>query len=381
MLTRIWQLIIKEFIQFRRDRLMAIFLFTFPLLQLVLVAQTAGAEVADLPLAVLDQDNSRVSRALIQALDNTEELYLAYLPGSLDEVKWLLDHGQAQVAVVIPPNFNQELLAASGLPQVQVLVDGTNVTAGSAALHAAEGVIQSYLARQWSELVSAALPGGTGAAVAGPPVDLRTTIRFNPQLNGKYVAIPGLFAFVVYQVAVIVAAVALVRERELGTLEQLAVTPVRRIELLAGKIIPAVCVGLINFSVLFLVVVGVFHIPMRGSWLLLFQLSALFIMAEAGWGLMISSVARSQQQAVLIVFPLAMLDLSLSGYLVPVENMPLALRVLSAFSPLRHYMTILKAIMLRGADLTTLWPSVLALAALAVAVILLTWRNVARTLD
>ena len=177
-------------------------------------------------------------------------------------------------------------------------------------------------------------------------------------------AIPGLFAFVVYQIAMVVASVTIVRERELGTLEQLAVTPVRRGELLTGKAIPAVLIGLVNFLVLLAVVVGVFNIPLRGSLALLIALSILFIVAEVCVGLLVSAVSKSQQQAVLVVFPLAMVDLALSGYLVPVESMPRGLQVLSLFSPLRHYMKILKDIMLKGADMSTLWPSALALAGL-----------------
>jgi ABC-2 type transport system permease protein len=206
-------------------------------------------------------------------------------------------------------------------------------------------------------------------------------VRFNPLLNGKYVAIPGLFAFAVYQVAMVVASVTLVRERELGTLEQLAVTPVRRIELLSGKGVPAILVGVANFALLLAVVVGVFQIPMRGSYALLFALSTLFIAAEVGIGLLISAVSRSQQQAVLMVFPLAMVDLALSGYLVPVEAMPRGLQVLSLFTPLRHYMKILKDIMLKGADISTLWPSALALIGLALVVGLLALRNVARNFE
>lgn len=375
MFTRTWQVIVKELFHFRRDRALTAFLFLFPVLQLVLVAQTAGSAVGDLSLAVWDQDHSPASRAVAQALDNTRELTLTYQPTSSDAIARLLDRGLAAAAVVIPPNFGADLVAPAAEPaQIQVIIDGANVSSGSAALSAAEGAITAALLR-W-------LAGATDAAVAaGGPVALETLVRFNPELNGKFVAIPGLFAFVVYQVAMVVASVTIVRERELGTLEQLAVTPTRRIEILTGKAIPAIFVGLVNFLVLYGVVVGVFHVPMRGSWALLFLLSALFVAAEVGVGLMVSAVSRSQQQAVLLVFPLAMIDLSLSGYLVPVESMPQGLQMLSLFSPLRHYMKILKDIMLKGADLSTLWPSALALAGLALVVGLLALRNVARNFE
>ncbi len=378
MLARTWQVIVKELLHFRRDRVLTAFLFVFPVLQLVLVAQTAGSNPTNLPLAVFDQDNSPASRLIVQALDNTSELGLRYLPGSIQDVERLLDTGQAALAVIIPPRFAADLDDAGASAQVQIIVDGSNVSSSGTALSTAEGAITSALYRF---LAGRASPRIDGGAVQTPPVQLQQIVRFNPDLNGKFVAIPGLFAFVVYQIAMVVASVTIVRERELGTLEQLAVTPVRRGELLTGKAIPAVLIGLVNFLVLLAVVVGVFNIPMRGSLALLIALSILFIVAEVCVGLLVSAVSKSQQQAVLVVFPLAMVDLALSGYLVPVESMPRGLQVLSLFSPLRHYMKILKDIMLKGADMSTLWPSALALAGLALVVGLLALRNVARNFE
>jgi ABC-2 type transport system permease protein len=374
MFSRTWQIIVKELLHFRRDRVLTAFLFVFPLMQLVLVAQTAGSEPTNLPLAVWDQDRSAVSRQVARALDNTTELALRYLPISLAEVERLLDTGQAAAAIIIPPGFAVDLERSGSPAALQVVVDGSNVSSGSSALAAAEGAITSTLLQRLAGDVKL-------AALLASPVELQTLVRFNPELKGKYVAIPGLFAFVVYQVAMVVASVTLVRERELGTLEQLAVTPVRRIELLSGKALPAILVGMANFSLLLIAVVAIFQIPMRGSYILLFALSALFIVAEVGIGLLISAVSRSQQQAVLLVFPLAMVDLALSGYLVPVETMPRGLQVLSFFTPLRHYMKILKDIMLKGADISTLWPSALALAGLALVVGLLALRQVARSFE
>jgi ABC-2 type transport system permease protein len=379
MLARTWQIIVKELVHFRRDRVLTAFLFLFPVLQLFLVAQTAGSDVSNLSLAVFDQDRSALSRQVAQALDNTSELALRYTPGSLGQVQWLLDTGQASAAVVIPPDLAASLDAAGTPAQVQVLVDGSNVTAGSAALSTAEGAITATLVRT---LVNR---GGSALAPAGPaaasPVALRIAVRFNPELEGRYVAIPGLFAFIVYQVAMVVASVTLVRERELGTLEQLAVTPVRRVELLTGKAIPAILIGMANFLLLLAVVTGPLGVPMRGSFALLTGLSALFVATEVAVGLMVSALSRTQQQAVLIVFPLAMLDFALSGYLVPVESMPEASQVLSLFSPLRHYLKILKDIMLKGADMSTLWPSALVLAGLALVVGLMALRNVMRSFE
>lgn len=379
MIARTWQVIVKEFLHFRRDRTLTAFLLLFPMLQLILVAQTAGQDAANLPLAVLDQDNSATSRQIITALDNTRELVLRYLPGNMDEIERLMDTGQVLVVVIIPPRFAANLVSAGEPSQVQVIVDGSNVSGGSAALGAAEGAVRSTLGRVLSG--RGGLSASTAAGLSGPPVDLQAVIRFNPDLNGRFVAVPGLFAFIVYQIALLVASVTLVRERELGTLEQLAVTPVHPVELLVGKALPAVLIGMVNFVLMLLLVVGVFDIPMRGSYALLLALTALFVAAEVAVGLLVSALSKSQQQAVLIVFPLAMVDLALSGYLVPVETMPKALQLLSYISPVRHYMKILKDIMLKGADLSTLWPSMLALSGLALVVGLLALHNVLRSFE
>jgi ABC-2 type transport system permease protein len=214
-----------------------------------------------------------------------------------------------------------------------------------------------------------------------PRLDLRPTIRFNQTLDGRKYAIPSQLAFIVYQVTLAVAALTLARERELGTLEQLSVTPLRRFELLTGKAIPSASIGLIDFAIMLFIVVRAYNIPMRGSWGLLFVLTALFVVVEVSWGMMISSISRTQQQAVLFVFLLAMTDVTLSGYLVPVERMPLGLKAVSIFSPIRHYMTILRSIMLKGADLITLWPEALVLLVLGVGMAYLSMRNVAKAFE
>lgn len=371
MLARIWHVIIKEFIQFRRDRLLTTFLFTFPVMQLVLMAQATGSDATNLRTAILDRDHSRTSRGLAQALDNTEELIVYYFPTSEGEVTHLLDSGQANLAVVIPPGFERDLLDPNLCPQVQIIADASNSMAGSVGLRTAEGAITSYLYH---------LLAGKRASTA-PRLELRPMIRFNQSLDGRNYAIPSQLAFIVYQVALAVAALSLARERELGTLEQLSVTPLRRFELLTGKAIPSAIIGLIDFTIMLFVVVGPYHIPMRGSWGLLFLLTTFFVAAEVSWGMMISSISRTQQQAVLFVFLLAMTDVTLSGYLVPVDRLPVGLKIISVFSPIRHYMIILRSIMLKGADLMALWPQALALLALGVGMACWSMRNVARAFE
>ena len=191
-------------------------------------------------------------------------------------------------------------------------------------------------------------------------------VRYNPTFNVSFFVISAQLGFIVYQVALIVASLGLTRERELGTLEQLLVTPMRRIELIIGKSVPALVVAAINFVITFVIVTQVFHLPMSGSFPLLFGLSLLFIVAEIGWGLMISAISHNQQQAVLFVFVLAMMDVAFSGYTVPVERLPQAMQIISQFFPLQHYLQIIRGVMLKGSDLTILWPQALALIGLAI---------------
>jgi ABC-2 type transport system permease protein len=375
MLARIWHIIIKEFIQLSRDRLLTLFLFTFPAMQLVLMAQATGSGATNLSTAILDQDHSHTSRGLTQTLDNTEELVLCYFPADEGEVAHLLDSGQANLAVVIPPDFERDLFDPNASPQVQIIADGSNSMAGNVGLGTAEGVIKDYLYRLMAE------KGTSSASGTVPRLELRPTVRFNQTLDGRKYAIPSQVAFIVYQVTLAVAALTLARERELGTLEQLSVTPLRRFELLTGKAIPSAIIGLIDFTIMLFIIVNAYTIPMRGSWGLLFALTTLFVAVEVSWGMMISSISRTQQQAVLFVFLLAMTDVTLSGYLVPVDRMPLGLKAVSIFSPIRHYMTILRSIMLKGADLSTLWPEALALLVLGAGMAYLSIRNVAQAFE
>jgi ABC-2 type transport system permease protein len=374
MLGRIWQIIVKEFIQFVRDRMLGLFLFTFPVMQLVLVAQATSSDAVNLSMAVLDEDKSTASRGLIQALHNADGLTVDYFPADENEVRWLIDTGQATAAAIIPPGFESDLQGGDR-PKVQIVADGSNTIAANTALQTAEGAINSYLYR-WladNDLVA--------AVDMSSRLDVRSVFRFNPTLDHRFYAIPAQLAFIVYQVTLAIAALVLARERELGTLEQLIVTPLRRFELLIGKAACPAVIGLIDFTLMLAIVVGIYHIPMRGSWELLFLLTALFVAAEVSWGMMLSSISRTQQQAIMFVFMIAMVDIALSGYLVPVDTMPFGLQMISTVSPIRYYITILRAIMLKGADLTTLWPETLVLAALTVGIATISLHNVARDFE
>ncbi len=372
MLGRIWNLVVKEYIQLVRDRLMTGFLLLFPAAQLMLLAQATGQGIHELSLAVVDLDRSSESRGLSRALDNVPELAWRYQPADADALTGLIEEGQAVAGLVIPSGFGEALAGGRGAPPVQLILDGSNTAVAATAKAAAEGVLNAYLQ---------GLAAERGMAAEAASVELRIDVRYNPALKTRLFTIPAQMGFIVYQVTLAVASLAFARERELGTLEQLLVTPLRRFELITGKAILAWLVGGLDFLLMYAVVVRLFAIPMRGAFVLLLACSLFFIAVEIGYGVVISSFARTQQQAILYVFLLAMLDVALSGYLVPVKNMPALFQAAAAASPLQHYLVIVRAIMLKGAGMTTLLPQVGALGAIGVAVGLIAVATATRSLD
>ncbi|MCL7451508.1 MAG: ABC transporter permease [Anaerolineae bacterium] len=375
MFVRIWNVIIKELIQFARDRLLTGFILLAPVLQLLLMAQNVERGISEQPVAILDLDRSRLSRQLIVDLDNSDELQVQFYVDNYEQIHELLDGGDARLAVVIPAGFAERLLAvrqaAARQVQVQLFADGTNTMAASVTLSAAGNVLSRF---------SADLAVSSGLMVP-EIIDFRTNIRFNPTMDIRDYTIPAQLGFIIYQVTLAVAALGLARERELGTLEQLMVTPLRHFELTLGKGLPAIAIGGLNFGVMWIISLTVFDTPMNGSPLLLIALSLLFITTQVGWGLVLSAISRTQQQAILFVFIQAMVDVAFSGFLVPVKNMPEALQMIARFVPLQHYLAILRSVMLKGAGLEELWRNAAALAILGIVMWGLGLRAVARQVD
>ena len=371
MFSRVGTLLIKELIQFRRDWVLLVFILLAPALQLVLMAQAIARGVVEQPTAVLDLDRSPLSRQFIVDLDNSETLRVKRYLTSTDEMRELLDRGVIRLAVIIPAGFAAGLSRGDFPQEVQVIADGSNSVSASISIGSVADVVNRF---------SADLIASYGLVVP-EFVDFRTDIRFNPTLDFRDFSLPAQLGFVVYQVTLAVASLGLARERELGTLEQLMVTPLRQSELTLGKGLPALVIGGVNFAIMWVIGLVVFHVPMNGSLGLLAALTLLFITTVVGWGLLISAVSRTQQQAILFVFILAMVEITLSGFIVPVENMPPVLRTVSNLAPLRHYLVIIRGVMLKGAGLRELWPHVLALAGLSLLMGSIAARMVSRRLE
>lgn len=371
MFRRIGSLIVKEFIHLGRDLIFLPLILLGPVSELTAVAYATGTEIGNLPFAVVDQDRTPESRELVALLDNTTTLTLTVPDATIGQVRWLLDSGNVVGVLVIPPGFAASLDDASRCPPLQLLLNGAEASAAETALETTEGVVARYggeLAPEYSNI---------GSALPEPSA----RVWFNEELREANYTIPSELGFMLYMVALMVAAVSVSREREFGTLEQLLVTPISKLELLLGKAVPAVLIAYINFLLMLGMSVFLFRVPMRGSLALLLILAFFYILVELGRGFVISVLSATQHQALLIVFMLAMVDMIFSGYAVPVESMPRAFQIMSNFFPIRHWMIIMRGIMLKGAGMGMFWPQVWALLGLGIVIVAVTLLSFQRALD
>jgi ABC-2 type transport system permease protein len=377
MWRRIGNLVLKDLQQFLRDRVLLFFVLVGPTFQLLMMGQATASDIKHLPTAVVDGDHSSQSRALMVALDNLEALDVTHYLAKESEATPLLDRGEISITVVIPAGFGASLDSPSDSATVQLLVDGSHILGAYAALSAAEGEI----AKMGSDVALQRLQSNGSSGVRVPTLDLRTTARFNEEMNHSYYLLPSQLSLIVLIVTLLVSSVGIVRERETGTLEQLMVTPLRRIELIVAKATLPTIVAFVDFVAMLAMTVLVFGLPIRGSVGLLLAVTLLFIIAQQTWGLVISAVSATQQQAVLLVFMMGILSVAFSGYLVAVQNMPLAMQWVSEFFPISHYLSMLRAILLKGASMRHIGPQLSALALLGVAYLVLSVRSFRKQLE
>lgn len=370
MFNRLSSLIAKEIIQFTRDRVLLAFSLLAPALQIVLLGRAIGQDIRNMRIAVVDYDLSPLSREIVTALDNTQELVVAYFPDDLKEAEELIDRGEAIGLVVIPRGFMRGAQSALEAPQIQVIIDGVSSLIAARTLGAAQGAIQSLV--RDAVVAGGHDPGG---------IRVFTEALFNQTLDFRPDSITSQLGLITFEVTTLVAVMGIVREREIGTIEMLTITPLSRLELIAGKAITPLIIGLVNFLLMLTITQVVFEVPFRGAFFALLLLTALYLACEIAYALMVSTLTRSQQQATTVVFVWAMVALTLSGYLVPITTLPRAMQWISMAVPLRHYLTILRGVMLKGADLSVLLPEALILLALGVAMTLLTVRSLSRAID
>ena len=340
--NRILSIIRKEFIQLFRDTRMLAIILVMPLIQMFLLGYSAINDVRNVPLAVFDQSHSPEGRALLDAFRAADYFSIAYAVGSEDELQTLIEQGKAKVALVIPPDYATRLLEGSA--QVAFILDGSDPTVASTALSAAQLIGQNHATQILSEKIARS---GINLKVQ-LPVEVRTTVWYNPDMVSAYFMIPGVIGMILFAIAAILTATSVVRERERGTIEQLIVTPIRPWELIVGKLLPYVILTL--FAALEVIAVGHwwFGVPVRGSLSLIILLSALFLMSGLGIGLFASTVANTQQEAILTVWLTLLPSIFLSGFFFPLNNMPKILQAISYFIPLRYYLNIIRVLLIKG---------------------------------
>jgi ABC-2 type transport system permease protein len=375
MVTRIWNLATKELRQLWRDKLILLFVMLGPISELTLVAWATSGEIEQIPTVVVDRDRSAASRELVQALENTETFEASYLQRTDQAAQAMIDSGAALVAVLIPAGFEESLLGAEEPAPVQVILDGADPSAARAARISAEGAIAAFSQAIARKRLAPLAAGGGGV------IDLDVRVWFNEELKTSNYEVPSELGFMLSGVALMLASLGIARERELGTLEQLMVTPLRSSELILGKALPVLILAYLNFLIMLALVVFVFQVPMRGSWSLLLAIAFFYLLTEMVWGLMISAVSRTQVQALLLAFMLMMVEVVFSGYAFPVENMPWLLQRIANFVPIKHWLLILRGILLKGAGVSVFWKELASLAALGLAINVITIYFLRRRLE
>jgi ABC-2 type transport system permease protein len=351
-MSRILHLMRKELIELRGDpRLFAVVVMA-PLIQLTLLGYAATTDVWNVPIVVVDPDRSVESRALVSRFDASAYFRIVGVLSAADDLDPYIERGDAWMALVLPRDYG-ERLAAGGSATVQLVADGSDANSTTVALGYARTLIAGYAEELAAE---------RRRAPVMPAVEARIRVWFNPRLESRDFMIPGVVALLLLAVTTNLSSMGIVREREVGTLEQLNVTPLTRWELIAGKLLPYGLIGLIDVVLVVGAAIVWFEVPLRGSLLLLFAMCLVYLLSTLGLGLFVSTISSTQQQAMMTsTFFFLTPMIYLSGFIFPIENMPAAIRPITYLMPLTYFLEIVRGIFLKGLGLETLWPQTLAL--------------------
>jgi len=373
---RLLSLIRKEFIQIARDPRTLIITFVIPIVILFLLGYAATNDVRNVPAAIFDQDLSAASRDLLAAYRAADYFSFAFDVDSVDAMRDLIDSGQAKAGLIIPPDYSRRI-AAGETAQVAFVIDGSDPTVAGTALSAATLIGQA----KSTAVVRAQLEARGAVGAVSPAIEVRTQVWYNPDLVSAYFMIPALIGIILQFLAVLLTSTAIVRERERGTIEQLIITPIRPWELVVGKILPYVLIAF--FDLLEVLIIGTlwFRVPIAGDIGLLLALSALFLVTTLGIGLFISTVARTQFEAMLLAFFTQLPSIFLSGFFFPIAAMPAFLQALSYLIPLRYFLIIVRSILLKGVGVEAIAGEIAALAVFGVLIMGAAARRFRKRLD
>lgn len=355
--NRLFSLIRKEFIQIVRDPRTLGITFLIPVVQLFLLGYTATSDVRNIPLALFDQDRGPVARNLLDAYRAADYFAIAFDVDSEEELRELIDGGEARAGLIIPPDYGQRVLSGE-VAQVAFILDGSDPNVASTSLSAAVLIGQAHSI----DLVVERLNRQGFSEGFQNAVEVRARVWYNPDMESAFFMVPALIGMILQFLTTLMTASAIVRERERGTIEQLIVTPIRSWELVVGKIAPYVLLAIFNTIEVLLVGTLWFGIPIRGSLALLLALSGLFLLTSLGLGLFISTVSKTQQEATILTFFTQLPTVFLSGFLFPLAAMPPVLQFISRAIPLRYYLIIIRSVLLKGVGAASLTDEILALA-------------------
>ncbi|HWP37929.1 MAG TPA: ABC transporter permease [Gemmatimonadales bacterium] len=362
---RVREMVKKEFRQLLRDPRSRAVMFVAPVIQLVMFGYAVNTDIRDTATWVVDLDRTAQSRALVEAFHATGYFQIVGRSERPHDLADALDDGDALVGIEIPSGFTQKL--ATGGARVQVIVDGSNSNSATIAMGYAQRIVQRF-ALDYAR-TAGQLPGGG--------VDLRIRAWYNPNLESRMYNVPGVIGIIILLMALILTALAVVRERELGTLDQLMVTPLTARELILGKTLPVGLVALADLVLVSSIAVFWFDIPIRGSPPALLFGAVLYILAGLGVGLFISTISRTQQEAFMSMFMFIVPAIILSGFFYPVSSMPTVFQWITLLNPVRHFLEIVRGIFLKGESVRLLWPQYLALGIMAGAILRLAVGRIA----
>ena len=371
----------KEFLQTLREPRMRVVLLLPPIIQLIIFGYAVNLDVENSPIAWMDQDRTPESRELLAEFEGSPQFRVTHLPAGDEEIQELLDRAAVQAVVRVFAGFGRDIRRGQRT-QVQILVDGTNSNSATLISNSASQVVARYAARiQGRQPKGGRMSSRPGRVNQGPLLSAESRIWFNVDLKSQNYFVPGVLVNIIALVTIMLTAMAIVREKEIGTMEQLMVTPIRPIELMLGKTLPFAAVGLLEVLLMTGAALLIFQIPFRGSMLLLLGCAAVFLLTTLGSGLLISTVSATQQQAMMASFFFFLPAFMLSGFAFPIRSMPLAVQTLTYLNPVRYFMEIVRGIFLKGIGLTVLWPQVLALLVIGTALIGLSILRFHKRLD
>jgi ABC-2 type transport system permease protein len=361
-LRRLWSVVRKEILHLVRDRRTLATIISLPIIQLILYGYLSN-DVTHIPTAVFDESRTPESRALLDAFVNTTYVDVRYYTTGFEQVRRLLDAGDAKIGILIPPDYARRIRAGRQAT-VQVIVDASEPTSARTVLALAAQVGQVLSTR----LVVRQEARQTGVPPPPPPVDIRARAWYNPTLQNVNFIVPGVIAIILMFVTTFQAVTVIVRERERGTIEQLVVTPITGLELMLGKVVPLIGLGYVEITVTLLLASAWFHVPIKGSLLLLYVLSLAFFFSTLGVGVLISTVSKTFQQAAQMAQLVLLPSILISGFIFPRESLPGWLQVIGGLFPLTYFVIVIRGILIKGVGLEYLWRQVIPLVGLGVLV-------------